>query len=129
MLRISRDSPCLYLTAVTKDRLPVFRTAALKSLICTALNEARMSGGLTILAYVIMPDHIHVVTGGGVKPSEALRFIRGIASRRVIDYLKRPEFASSLQKLRVGTMERNYRYSLWERHSNVVLARESSCRR
>lgn len=68
-----------------------------------------------------MPDHLHVVTDGAVKPSEALRFIKGIASRRVIDYLKRPEFAASLAKLAVGTRKRNYRYSLWEHHSNVVL--------
>jgi putative transposase len=120
MLRISRDFPCLYLTAVTKDRLPVFRTEAIKVLACAALNEARKSSGLLILAYVIMPDHLHVVTGGDIKPSDALRFIKGIASRRIIDHLKQPQFAASLKKLQVGTIERNHRYALWEHHSNVV---------
>src|SRR5215203_2491509 len=34
--RISQDSPALYITIVTKDRLPVFRTDHLKNLVCLA---------------------------------------------------------------------------------------------
>jgi hypothetical protein len=30
MHKISRDDPAFYITAVAKDRLPVFRTAVLK---------------------------------------------------------------------------------------------------
>ncbi|HEY8185590.1 MAG TPA: hypothetical protein VIF64_05955 [Pyrinomonadaceae bacterium] len=54
---ISRDTPALYITAVAKDRLPVFRTDAIKIITCNALNEARESGGFSIYAYAIMPDH------------------------------------------------------------------------
>ena len=32
---ISRDSPCYYLTSVTKDRLPVFRTNEINRLLLT----------------------------------------------------------------------------------------------
>lgn len=53
--RISRDTPALYLTAVTKDRLPVFRTDAICSIACCALCEARVSGDFALLAYVLMP--------------------------------------------------------------------------
>ena len=62
MFRISKDNPAFYLTAVTKDRLPIFRTAAFAELMCSALAEARTSAGFLILAYVIMFDHIHIVT-------------------------------------------------------------------
>jgi hypothetical protein len=48
---ISRDHPCLYLTAAAKDRLPVFRTDSLKVLACTALDEARKSAGFRLFAY------------------------------------------------------------------------------
>jgi len=44
---------------VAKDRLPVFRLDTLKSIACTALNEARDTGVFLILADVIMPDHFH----------------------------------------------------------------------
>jgi hypothetical protein len=52
---ISRDSPCFYLTTVTKDRLRVFRTDEINLLTCAALNEARQSGRFAYYAYVLMP--------------------------------------------------------------------------
>ena len=59
---ISRDSPCYYLTSVARDRLPIFRTEAIKVIACSALDETRRSGKFALYAYVIMPDHIHVIT-------------------------------------------------------------------
>jgi len=118
---ISRDNPCFYLTAVTKDRLPVFRTDALKAVACVAFDEARKSGGFALFAYVIMPDHIHVITDGARQPSDLLRFLKGIASRRIIDHLKERGFDRSLEKLRQERKSRQYQYSLWQHHSNVLL--------
>jgi putative transposase len=119
MHTISRDTPALYLTAVSKDRLPVFRTDTLKVVTCNALDEARKSAGFSIYAYVIMPDHLHLITDGELKPSKILRFVNGITSRRVIDHLKEHGHNSSLLKLKHETKEREYRYSLWDHHSNV----------
>jgi REP element-mobilizing transposase RayT len=121
MFTVSRDAPCLYLTAVTKDRLPVFRTEALCAVGCASLDEARRSGGFALLAYVIMPDHIHVLTDGIRKPSDTLRFIKGITSRRVIGYLKEQGHDTSLEKLRHEERARQYKYTLWQHHSNVML--------
>lgn len=118
---ISRDTPALYLTAVAKDHLPVFRTDAIKLITCAALDEARRSAGFSIYAYVLMPDHLHAITDGHLKPSEVLRYLKGIISRRVIDHLKAHGHNASLQKLRHETRERAYRYSLWDHHSNVFL--------
>jgi hypothetical protein len=39
--RICPDTPSLYITAVAKDRLPVFRADPIKTITCAALNEAR----------------------------------------------------------------------------------------
>jgi putative transposase len=116
---ISRDDPALYFTAVAKDRLQIFRTDKLKTITCNALDEARKSGGFSIYAYVIMPDHLPIITDSNRKPSETLRYINGIISRRVIDHLKLHGHNSSLQKLRHEDKERGYRYSLWDHHSNV----------
>jgi REP element-mobilizing transposase RayT len=63
MFRISKDSPAYYLTSVAKDRLPVFRTAALKHIACSALDEARRSANFLLLAYVLMTDHLHAIVG------------------------------------------------------------------
>jgi len=83
---ISRDHPCYYLTSVTKDRLQVFRADEFKTVVCKALDEARKSGGFSLYAYVIMLDHLHIITDSAVKPSRTLQFVNGIISRRLIDY-------------------------------------------
>src|SRR5713226_6726671 len=119
MHTISRDTPALYLTAVAKDRLPVFRTDAIKTITCVALDEARKSGGFAIYAYVIMPDHLHAITDSPLPPSGVLRYINGIISRRVIDHLKQRGHNTSLQKLRHETKARGYRHSLWQHHNNA----------
>ena len=121
MFRISKDSPVHYLTSVTHDRLPVFQTARLKELVCKALNEARTSAKFLIFAYVVMPDHIHMLIGSERKPSEVLRYVNGITGRRVINFLKEEGFESSLRKLMRGDGPRQHKYSLWDHHPNLKL--------
>jgi REP-associated tyrosine transposase len=120
MHSISRDTTALYLTCVAKDRLPVFRTDAIKVITCAALDEARASGGFSIYAYVVMPDHLHAITDSVLSPATILQYINGIISRRVIDHLKEHGHNSSLQKLKRESGARGHRYSLWEHHSNVL---------
>jgi putative transposase len=119
MHTISRDTPALHLTAVAKDRLPVFRTDTIKIITCKALDEARTSGGFAIYAYVIMPNHLHSITDSLLKPSKVLQYINGIISRRVIDHLKERGHNASLRKLRRESGVRGHRYSFWEHHSNA----------
>ena len=118
---ISRDSPCFYLTSVPKDRLAVFRIDEIKTIMCSALDEARKSGGFALYAYVIMPDHLHVITDSILPPSKTLQFINGITGRRIIDYLKEQGYESSLAKLRHEIRPRRYGYSLWDHHPNTRL--------
>ena len=121
MAYISPNSPAYYLTSVTKNRLPVFRQDSLKSVACEALNEARTSGDFLILAYVVMPDHLHIISDGDKKSSVVLRFINGLVSRRIIDSLKQEGHASSLEKLRHASYRRGHEYSVWDHHPNVRL--------
>jgi putative transposase len=118
--QISKDTPALYFTAVTKDRLPVFRTDRIKDIACKALNEARISGGFALLAYVFMLDHLHWITDSAQKPSEILRFVDGILGHRIIEYLKRNKCQKSLDKLRGAEKARGYKYSLWDHHPNAL---------
>lgn len=118
-MKVSNDNLFYYLTSVTNNRLPVFRTEKLKMLAANAFDEARNSAEILIFAYVIMPDHVHLITSGSRKSSEILRYINGISARRIIDYLKENGFQTSLDKLRQETKKREYKYSLWEHHPNV----------
>jgi putative transposase len=121
MFRISKDSPIYYLTSVAHNRLPIFRTARLKDLICKALDESRTSANFLIFAYVIMPDHLHALIGSDKDPSDVLRYVNGISSHRTINYLKEKGFESALQKLRHATGLRKHKYSLWNHHPNLKL--------
>lgn len=116
MFRVSRTTPFYYQTSVAKDRLPVFRSDAIKEIAARSYDEARRSGGILILAYVIMPDHTHTVTYSERDDSDVLRFMNGISARRIIDHLKDNGHHTSLLKLREETKKNNYKYSLWEHH-------------
>ena len=117
---ISHDSPALSITIVTKDRLPVFRTDQMKEIICRAIDEARKSAGFLLFAYVIMWDHMHLLTSRPSTTSNVLRVLKGITARRLIDYLKENSYFSSLAKLRHQERDRNYKYSLWQTEKNVL---------
>lgn len=97
MFSPSPDTPAYYLTSVTHNRLHVFRKDLLASVACEALNEARASGGFLLFAYVLTPDHLHVVTDSAKRASEIQRFINGIIGRRVIDFLKQSQYSVSLR--------------------------------
>ena len=117
---ISQDSPALYLTIVTKDRLPVFKTDRLKNILCNAIDEARTSAGILLFAYVIMVDHLHLMTSRPATISEVLRRVKGVTARRVVDYLKEKSYSVSLAKLQHESRERNFKYSLWQVEKNVL---------
>ena len=117
--QISRDSQALFITLNTKNRLPVFRKDEIKKVLCDAIDEARKSAGLLLFAYVIMIDHLHVITDQPKPISEVLRVLKGITARRVIDYLKERNYSVSLAKLQHEVRDRNYRYSLWQTEKNV----------
>ena len=116
---ISQDSPALYITIVTKDRLPVFRTEHMMQVLCRALDEARTSASMLLFGYVIMMDHLHLLTNRPSTTSEVLRVVKGVTARRVIDYLKVNSYSSSLSKLQHAARVRNFKYSLWQVEKNV----------
>jgi REP element-mobilizing transposase RayT len=118
--QISRDSQALFVTTVAKNRLPVFRSDEIKLVTCRALDEARRSGDFLMFAYVIMPDHLHLVTDCPNTSADLLRRVKGLTGRRVIDYLKEQGYESSLAKLRHDQWKRKHTHSLWQQEKNVL---------
>jgi len=119
MIQITRDSPFYYLTSIAHTRLPIFQKDHIKQILCDAWAEARVSGQILIFAYVIMPDHTHMITDGKRDISDVLRFTNGIAAKRILDYLKENKFESSLRKLRNDEKRKGYKYSIWQHHPDA----------
>lgn len=118
--QISQDSPVLYITIVSKNRLPVFRTNKMRELLCLAIDDARRSAGFLLFAYVVMLDHLHLLASRPSTTSDLLRVVKGITARRIIDYLKVNSYESSLAKLQHQERDRKHRYSLWQTEKNVL---------
>lgn len=120
MFRISRATPAYYFTSVAHHRLPIFQTDKVKQIICDAISEVRSKHGILILAYVIMPDHVHLLVYSEKAMRDALRLLNGVAARRIIQYLKENGFDRSLFKLRGETRERNHKHSVWQHHPDSL---------
>jgi REP element-mobilizing transposase RayT len=129
--QLSRDSRALYITIVAKDRLPVFQKETMKLVTCGAIDEARTSGSFLLFAYVIMPDHIHLLTDCPKTSADVLRNVKGLTASRVIDFLKQHDYQSSLTKLRHEEWKRKHAYSLWQQEKNVFQfsVNQYSCRK
>ncbi len=120
MFQISRDNPAYYLTSVTHKRIPIFQTDRIKQILCRALDEARISAGIMLFAYVIMPDHIHLLSDNAREMKDVLRFMNGISAKRIIDFLKENNYESSLRKLRIEDRGNNHKHSVYEHHPNAL---------
>ena len=120
MFQVSRDNPAYYLTSVAHNRLPIFQKDTIKQVICDAFNEARNSGGIMIFAYVIMPDHTHVLTDNAREMKDVLRYLNGISAKRLINHLKENGYESSLAKLRIQERGKNHKHSVYEHHPNAL---------
>lgn len=52
-----------HLTFVTRGRFPVFEQPALADLCDQAIVESSQTIGAEIIAYCVMPDHVHILVG------------------------------------------------------------------
>lgn len=120
MFRISRTTPAYYFTSVTHKRLPIFRLDQLKQVLCDALSEVRAKHGIMMLAYVIMPDHVHLLVYSDKAMSDAIRLVNGVAARRLIQYLTENGHERSLLKLRGAVRGRNHKHSVWQHHTDSL---------
>ncbi len=120
MFQTSRDNPAYYLTSVTHNRLPVFQKDEIKKIVTDAFNDARANHAFVIFAYVIMPDHSHILSDNSHEIKSILRYLNGISAHRVIKYLKEKNCEASLAKLRIQERADKQNYSVYEHHPNAI---------
>jgi REP element-mobilizing transposase RayT len=92
----------------------------MREFICGAIDEARRSANFLLFAYVVMLDHLHLLTSRPKTTSDLLRVLKGLTAHRVINHLKENNYLGSLKKLEHCVRERNYQYSLWQTEKNVL---------
>ena len=74
-----------YSTCTIIDWLPVFQSDSYFQVIIDSLNYCRIHKGLFLLAYVIMPTHLHLVTSNeeNTTLSDIMRDFRQFTSRNI----------------------------------------------
>jgi putative transposase len=72
------DGVACFTTHVIRDHVPIFSRPEFFEVVCSSLNWCRENRALQVYGYVIMPDHLHLLSSIGT--SDALR--RSLASMR-----------------------------------------------
>ena len=83
-----------FLTAKTFQNTPYFGDSRCALLFCEELEAARQRYGFHVLAFVVMPDHVHLLLWWDVEVLTDLTIskiawaVKGLSARRIVDYLK-----------------------------------------
>jgi putative transposase len=79
-----------FVTTSTKERLRIFEEEGTSEILLDVLRENREAWGYKLFAYVVMPDHIHLLIQpkSDKKISKILNQIKGVSSRKINLILK-----------------------------------------
>lgn len=117
--RSSEGVGCAHeLTFSCYRRLPLLRSEACRGFMIDALSTVRAKHDIELWAYVLMPDHVHLLLlprNPDYRVRTLLQGIKQPVARRAIDYLKGSR-ADTLRDLRVpgGTDGGPPRFHFWQ---------------
>ena len=105
-----------YLTFVTFQRVPVFRSSTICQFFVDAIRETREKHPFKLIAYVIMPDHVHLIINPLKCYIEVIgKELKGRSAHKTIKWLKESGHITSLNKLKRRIPgKRNHSFSMWQ---------------
>lgn len=111
-----------YTTSVCYRRVPLFRSDKACQLFVEALAETRRRLPLKLIGYVVMPDHTHLIINPVNRDiSAVMNSLKSAAARKIIDWLKEFNHASSLRKLALETpQKRGHTHSVWQKDFSSI---------
>jgi putative transposase len=111
-----KDHPVEFFTATNLNWLPLLENKFHKEILIEALKHRVDNKQLTIYAFVIMPNHFHIIwqVSDGVNRNDFQRDLMKFTSRSILNFM-RMNNDTLVNKLKVDGADRNYQ--LWERNS------------
>lgn len=96
---------CIFLTANTYRRVPVFKESSLCQIFLRELDFYRVKYGFELYAYVLLPDHFHLLLSFPPDQNFAdfLRDFKSALGRFVIDWAKAKNRTQLLARLQLPT--------------------------
>lgn len=81
------------------------------------MRETKEDYPFKLIAYVIMPDHVHLIINPvGCDIVAVGKTLKGKSAKKILDWLKENEHLRSLAKLkRTYPKKRNHSYSVWQK--------------
>ena len=120
---LPEETPFYYSTCTIIDWLPVFQSDPYFQIIIDSMKFCRANKGLYLLAYVIMPTHLHLVTANteDTTLSEIMRDFRQFTSKRIRQQLEtdgKKVFLSLFSKAASNLSKQDYR--IWANESHPI---------
>jgi putative transposase len=119
LIHFIEENSCYFLTSTTYGRKPLFQIDQYAQILCNIIYNLRNKGKLSLLGFVIMPDHFHlmVVPTRGVKISWVMQEIKKGSARLI----NRERFCQARGRARLPDLEfYRSRYSGSSRSLNKV---------
>jgi putative transposase len=118
--------PVQFFTAVCYDWLKLLGDDACKQLIIDALKFRISRGEVKVGAFVIMPNHIHLIWRLQNKYAleDAQRDFLKFTAKEIIDKIKSTSGERELESLYVGLIDR--KFQVWKRNSMSIDLRSES---
>ena len=85
--RFDADTACYHTVSVTRNRAPIFADPAIASLLVDCIGFISKSGRAEVLAYAVMPDHLHLLLAprGDNTLSQVMHTLKRYAVKRIND--------------------------------------------
>jgi len=111
-----------YVTLVTYNRVPVFRSEMACEIFIDVLRETREKYPYKLVGYVLMPDHVHaIINNRSGTISDWLRRVRGNSARKILTWLRENQHLMSLKKLSLAhPQKRQHTHAVWQKDPSVI---------
>ncbi len=105
-----------FVTTRTNQRLKLFRHPRLSHEFLKTLQELRQEHGFSPYAYVLMPDHVHLlVQPSNGQFSELMKKIKSLAARKIVARLKAENRQTTLAALgKTSTGRKRHTFQVWQ---------------
>ena len=95
---LSKDHFPYFITATTVNWLPLFKNPVIAEIVIDSLRFMIFEGRLSLYAYVLMDNHLHLVASAE-NLSREIACIKSFTARQCIDYYKEKNNTTILKQL------------------------------
>ena len=115
--------PLHFVTVATNKKIPLFRSRQLCREFFAAMTEIKTRFPFELNAYVLLPDHLHLLLRpGDGNVSRLLQKIKSLAARRIVERLKAMGSHKTLTSLKKATPgRREHRHQVFQQSFRDLL--------